>query len=472
MRVSRGLLCHIAAVSVLLYACSSGQSDITGRNTDPAPTAGASSTPPGNEACAATADSIQANVFKASCDGAGCHGAQNPAASLNLVDAPLDRLMTTSSALCSGWSLVVPGSPEKSLLYQKLSSDAPPCGASMPLGQHLSAASTKCIADWITGMASAGGCEKCGGSECVALASDANHCGACDKACPAGVACENGACSCPNGTQACGGSCVDVSSDERNCGACGKVCSPGSACENGNCACPASLASCGGLCAELSSDPQNCGACGTACGAQQVCAAGKCANGCGGLTQCGARCVDTQTSPLSCGGCDNACPAGLTCAAGKCSCPSGELCGGSCVDTGSDAANCGKCGAVCGAGEACVSGACQCNASGAVSFKNVVAPLLEGACTAAGCHAGAKPKEDLDLGASKAYSELVNVATSQCGGQRKLVLPGSPSQSYLLQKLLNVDVCTGTQMPKAGQTLPRAQLDQISAWICSGAPNN
>jgi hypothetical protein len=83
-----------------------------------------------------------------------------------------------------------------------------------------------------------------------------------------------------------------------------------------------------------------------------------------------------------------------------------------------------------------------------------------------------KPKENLALDATKSYAELVNVATSECSGQRKLVVPGSPSTSYLMQKLLNVNVCTGTQMPKAGQTLPKAQLDQISSWICSGAPNN
>lgn len=83
-----------------------------------------------------------------------------------------------------------------------------------------------------------------------------------------------------------------------------------------------------------------------------------------------------------------------------------------------------------------------------------------------------KPKENLDLNDSKSYADLVNVTASQCGGSRKLVVPGSPSTSYLMQKLLNVDVCTGTQMPKAGQTLPTAEIEAISSWICSGAPNN
>jgi hypothetical protein len=41
-----------------------------------------------------------------------------------------------------------------------------------------------------------------------------------------------------------------------------------------------------------------------------------------------------------------------------------------------------------------------------------------------------------------------------------------------MQKLLNIDTCTGSQMPKAGQSLPKADLEAISSWICSGAPNN
>lgn len=73
---------------------------------------------------------------------------------------------------------------------------------------------------------------------------------------------------------------------------------------------------------------------------------------------------------------------------------------------------------------------------------------------------------------AKAYAELVNVASSQCSDKRLLVVPGSPATSYLMQKLLNVNLCSGSQMPKSGQSLPAAQLDKISGWICSGAPNN
>lgn len=469
MRLNTPSFAYIAFLSTLLVAaCSGSQSDITTEET----ATPSSTTQPGSGTCMPTAASVQGDVFKASCDGAGCHGSQNPAAGLNLVDSSLDKLMGTSSALCTGWSLIVPGSPEKSFLYQKLTASMPACGEAMPLGKHLSDASAQCVADWIKGMGAAGGCETCGGKDCVALASDTSNCGACDNACPAGVACENGTCSCPTGAKSCSGSCVDVSKDVQNCGGCGNTCSAGSSCEDGQCTCPSSFKSCGGTCADLQSDPKNCGACGAACSANQVCLTGKCAAGCGSLAQCGGSCVDTQTSVLSCGGCDKACAAELTCAGGKCGCATGELCGTSCVDTRTDAANCGQCGVTCGAGEACVGGACQCSASGTVSFKGDVAPVLASACTAAGCHAGMKPKEGLALEATKSYAELVNVTASQCGGKRKLVAPGSPSSSYLLQKLLNVDICTGTQMPKAGQSLPQKQIDTISSWICSGAPNN
>jgi len=384
-----------------------------------------------------------------------------------------DQLMGKSSALCSGWSLIVPGSPEKSFLYQKLTASMPACGEVMPLGKPLPDASAQCIADWIQGMAASGGCEKCGGSECVAFAADPLHCGACDNACPAGVACDNGTCACPPGTQACGGQCIETTNDPKNCGQCGNACGAGSSCVAGQCSCPSGLTSCAGTCVELASDAKNCGACGTACAASEVCLSGKCASGCGNLMQCGASCVDTTTNLLNCGGCDAPCAPEQSCSAGKCACSNGgQVCGTSCVDTKTDAKNCGQCGMVCGAGESCVAGACACSTSGAVSFKNDVAPILQAACTSAGCHSGMKPKENLALTSAVAYSELVNVTASQCGGARKLVVPGSPSSSYLIQKLLGVGVCTGTQMPKAGQGLPQNQLDLISDWVCSGAPNN
>jgi hypothetical protein len=392
---------------------------------------------------------------------------------LDFVSAPADALVGRSSVTCDGWALVVPGSPESSLLYQKLTSSTPACGQPMPIGAHPIPGDAECIGAWIASLTDGGGCETCGGDACVSLASDTNHCGACDSVCPAGVACLDGVCACAAGTAACGGSCVDTQADPLNCGDCGVSCGAGSTCEAGECSCPQPLDACSGMCADLQSDPAHCGACDTSCEASQVCLLGACSDGCGELEQCGSSCVDTQSSVLHCGACDNACPGGVPCVAGVCTCPDGEtICGGACVALQSDPTNCGACGTTCGAGEACVDGACACDASVSPSFKGDIEPILNASCTGAACHGGARPKEGLRLEAGSAYAAMVGVATNQCSGNRVLVDPGSPSTSYVMQKLLNIDICTGTQMPKAGQLLAPGELDLISAWICDGALDN
>jgi hypothetical protein len=423
--------------------------------------------------CSPTAESIRSRLFAASCDGAGCHGIQAPAVGLSLTATSPEQLIGASSALCGDWAMVVPGSPEKSFLYQKLVSSMPACGDPMPLGGRVSDADAECVRAWIAGLGGGNGCEMCGGGECVTIASDPANCGKCGNSCPDGVACENGSCSCPAGSQSCTGVCVDTSADVNNCGACGKTCPAGSTCAGGACSCPAPLTSCDSACADLQVDGSNCGGCGKACSPGQVCLLGNCSDGCGDLQQCGNSCVDLQSNVLSCGACDQACPGGTSCVAGKCECNGGgELCGTACVDTKSNIANCGGCGMACGAGDVCVDGACQCVISVSVSFTADVEPIFAAGCSAAGCHTGARPKEGLALDNGSAYSELVNVATTQCSGKRTLVVPGSPSTSYLMQKLLKIDICTGTQMPKANQTLPAADLDKISSWICAGAPDN
>jgi len=67
--------------------------------------------------------------------------------------------------------------------------------------------------------------------------------------------------------------------------------------------------------------------------------------------------------------------------------------------------------------------------------------------------------------------KLVNVAAAECSDGRKLVLPGQPATSYLVEKLMGVNLCFGTQMPKAG-SIVTAEVQTIANWICEGAPNN
>ena len=59
---------------------------------------------------------------------------------------------------------------------------------------------------------------------------------------------------------------------------------------------------------------------------------------------------------------------------------------------------------------------------------------------------------------------------TQCNDGRLLVKPGDPGNSYLLQKILGRDMCSGSQMPKAGVSLPAADLEALTTWICQGAP--
>jgi hypothetical protein len=423
--------------------------------------------------CEPTLESIEREIFGASCAEDNCHGSVSPAVRLSLTVDDLEPiLVNVTSATCAGWSLVVPGSPEQSYLYRKVTQGMLPCeGDRMPIDALLPENQVECIAGWIRSLAPSG-CEQCGGSTCITLASDATNCGTCGNACPAGTTCENGTCACPGGQLACGGACVDVMTDPAHCGDCTTACASGSSCVAGTCTCSGSLISCGGECFDLMSAPTHCGDCATACGTSEVCLNGACSSGCGNLTQCGGACVDLTTSAVHCGACDAPCDAPRSCIAGSCSCPSGQtLCANSCVDTQNDASNCGACGKSCGPGSTCAGGTCQCGST-TVSFASDIQPIFTASCVDAGCHTGARPKENLSLDAGKAFADLVFVATDQCNAERTLVVPGDVSASYLMNKLLGTDLCTGSQMPKAGQSLPSADLAAISSWICQGALNN
>jgi len=97
----------------------------------------------------------------------------------------------------------------------------------------------------------------------------------------------------------------------------------------------------------------------------------------------------------------------------------------------------------------------------AVSFQHDVVPLI-GHCGGELCHGG--------IGTSWPYASLVNQPATQC--DRELVKPGDPSNSYLVQKLDGVDMCSGARMPKLGTPLTPDQMATITTWICQGASNN
>ena len=83
----------------------------------------------------------------------------------------------------------------------------------------------------------------------------------------------------------------------------------------------------------------------------------------------------------------------------------------------------------------------------------------------------ANPSASLDLRAGASHGALVDVATDQCNGTRTRVIPGDPENSYLLDKILGVDMCFGSKMPKMS-SLSATEIESISSWICAGAPDD
>lgn len=90
------------------------------------------------------------------------------------------------------------------------------------------------------------------------------------------------------------------------------------------------------------------------------------------------------------------------------------------------------------------------------------------------CHngAGAMLPGVLNLSTEQAsFDNLVNQASLQVGGGAALrVTPGQPDNSYLIQKLENMQMVGGV-MPPTGM-LPQADIDQIRLWITNGALRN
>ncbi len=302
---------------------------------------------------------------------------------------------------------------------------------------------------------------------CLDVSADPANCGACGRTCGAAQGCVDGVCTCAAGLTACGADCFDLTTDVSHCGACGNDCGT-MFCAASVCtaACPAGSTDCGGSCVDLATSASNCGGCGRRCLPGEACSGGSCACT-GGTTACGGACADLATDPANCGTCGSACGAGEACVAGRCACPTGTTdCGGTCVDVATDAANCGACGNACGAGGGCLAGACvTCGAS--PSYARDIEPIFVATCRDAGCHTGARAAAGLRLDLGVGYAELLGVPAS-CGGS-VLVRPSDVAGSYLFNKLTNVGICSGTEMPKRGSPLAPAQIDLIRAWICSGA---
>lgn len=95
---------------------------------------------------------VETEVFAKSCNFSACHSASAPSEGLNL-EAPTHAKLVNVKARAAGatdLTLVVPGKPDASYLYQKLAQTQPKVGAQMPNnGDPLSPERLNLVRDWI-----------------------------------------------------------------------------------------------------------------------------------------------------------------------------------------------------------------------------------------------------------------------------------------------------------------------------------
>jgi hypothetical protein len=105
------------------------------------------------------------------------------------------------------------------------------------------------------------------------------------------------------------------------------------------------------------------------------------------------------------------------------------------------------------------------------TLTSVQARVFEPSCVLSTCHGGDQPRLDLDLSSvAAAEASLVSVDSMEVPMKLR-VAPGDNSASYLMNKLLGVDMATDTeQMPLEGTPLCEARLNAVRAWIDAGAP--
>jgi hypothetical protein len=127
----------------------------------------------------------------------------------------------------------------------------------------------------------------------------------------------------------------------------------------------------------------------------------------------------------------------------------------------------------CPPGMVCEGDVCVCDTT-PVSYANDIAPRFTTGC-GPGCHVysnAASGSAGLNLAIVHSYDELVGVTAFQCRDGRVRVVPGDPGSSYLMQKMLGVDMCSGVRMPKGRQMWSAADLAMLGRWICQGAQDN
>jgi hypothetical protein len=127
-------------------------------------------------------------------------------------------------------------------------------------------------------------------------------------------------------------------------------------------------------------------------------------------------------------------------------------------------------------GSACSDGRIPCGDGCVDAIEPTLTSIQPGvfdiSCTASTCHDANVPAEMLDLSSVDASeSNLIDVDSVQVPMSSR-VAPGDSDASYLMNKLLGVDMALGTtRMPQLDlDGLCQPKLDVIREWIDLGAP--
>ena len=103
-------------------------------------------------------------------------------------------------------------------------------------------------------------------------------------------------------------------------------------------------------------------------------------------------------------------------------------------------------------------------------FSAIQSEIFNKSCALSGCHDSGSKQAGLNLSAGQAYSNLVNVPSSEKPNILR-VKPNDAANSYLVMKIEGAAGISGSRMPIGG-SLSSEKIDAIKTWINNGAKND
>ena len=90
--------------------------------------------------------------------------------------------------------------------------------------------------------------------------------------------------------------------------------------------------------------------------------------------------------------------------------------------------------------------------------------ILKQSCSLSGCHSGKYPAANLSLEANDFPAGAVDIASLEVP-DLKIVVPGSPEESYLMRKVQGAPGIVGKRMPLSRDPLTEDQIRELEDWI-------